>query len=479
MTYSNSNLYYLIIIGILYNSYMVAQCNSWEAHPQGIEYAKEQHVLYRDWLNNKQYQKAFPIWKALFLNVQSPKEAPNRHFKDGIYLYYNLAKIETNSTKKIVLIDTLINLYQQQENCLGKNTSNKVWMGYHLYVLQAEPSIVVEAFQEALQLGGHQTSSTVIFPMAQLSVYLYQKKHPTFTKKYVTALYHQLKDLVDQNKNNPIYLEKWKKAEQEFLRIQDYLSTIWDCNFFENHWRPLYLQDSNNIKQNEEILSILEKKCGQNTKFYQLVQQQQQALQTQNSLSCTLFVPISELPPYQQGMHYEMLSRKCLKNNDSLQYKTHRANAFALYEAAIVANDSTINSKEKAELAYRIAYEYFIHEAFPKAKKWCRIASVHQPKWGAPYILVGNLYINSYTTCKLSAPSTWEGNAVIWVALDEWRKAKKIDASVKEIANKRIQRYEKYLPSSEEVFQQTLQIGAPYFVDCWIQQKTTVQVAPN
>jgi hypothetical protein len=266
MIYFSCDNCLLIILIILSGNSLLAQCNSWEGSPNGIEQAKEQHIVYRDLFNSKQYKKAFPVWKELYQSVQTPKEAPSRHFKDGIKFYYTFAKTETNPKTKTAYINTLIELYQQQENCLGENASDKVWFGYHLYSLQINPSLAIEAFEAALRLDGNKTSKTVILPLAQLSVYLHQKKHPKFTKEYLTNLYHQLKKLAEAN-NTPVYLEKWKKAEQEFLRIQDHLNTIWDCAFYEDKWKPLYLTDSNNTTQNREILKVIGRTCGKKTPF--------------------------------------------------------------------------------------------------------------------------------------------------------------------------------------------------------------------
>lgn len=470
MTCFSCDNYLLVILLLFYGNSLQAQCNSWEGHPKGIEQAKEQHVLYRDLFNSKQYKKAFPIWEALFQSVQSPKEVPNRHFKDGIKLYYTFAKAEKNAKKKAAYIDLIIDLYQQLENCLGENGTDKVWLGYHLYALQADPSLAIEAFEAALRLDTQQTSSIVILPLAQLSVYLYQKRHPKFTKAYLTNLYHQLKELAE-TKNTAPYLEKWAKAEQEFLRVQEHLNSIWGCDFYVEQYKPMYFKDSNNIEQNKEILEVLGKKCGQENPFYLQVAYRQEYLTV---MTCTLYGP--PLSIHQQGQYQENRARYFLKKGDSLQYKTYRDKAFEFYEEAIHKNDSTLSAKESAELAYRIAYEAFQKDDFPKARKWCRTASSFQPNWGEPYILVGNLYASSYSKCASNNPHNLDGKVVVWVALDEWKKAKRIDPSIEEKVNKRIHTYQKYLPPYNHIFQKTLTIGAPYTVGCWIQQKTTIQV---
>lgn len=455
---------------MLFGNKLEAQCNSWEGYSEGIEAAKERHIVYRDLLNSKQYEKAFPIWKALFQSVQSPKEAPSRHFKDGIKCYYTFAKEEKNAKKKASYIDLLLDLYQQQENCLGENGADKVWLGYHLYSLRADPNLAIAAFEAALRLDGNKTSKTVILPLAQLSVYLFQKKHPKFTAEYLTNLYHQLKALAEHN-NTPAYLEKWEKAEQEFLRTQKHLTSIWGCDFYVDQWKPLYLKDSNNTDQNKEILKVLARTCAKDRPFYWRVARHQEYLQV---MVCHL--PRTPSSIHEQGKHQEIRARFFLKKGDSTQYTIYRNKAFEFYEEAINKKDSTLSAKESAELSYRIAYEAYQKDDFPKARKWCRTASSYQPNWGEPYILVGNLYASSYSQCASNNLYNLDGKIVVWVALDEWHKAKRVDPSVEEKVNKSIHIYQKHLPLYNYIFQKDLAIGAPYTVGCWIQQKTKIQV---
>lgn len=473
-----SKHYWLIVVGVLWTTALFAQCNSWEAYPKGVEVAKEKHQLYRDLFRSKKYTMAFPIWRALFQSVKAPKEAPSRHFKDGIKMYRELAKKEVNKDKKSLLMDTIVDLYQQLESCIGKNTMDKAWLGYSLYALKSQPVLAMEAFQEALDLGKGKTPSMVIVPAAQLAIYLYKKKHPKFTKTYLMNLYYQLKGLVEYNDNhrkekNTTYHEKWAKAENEFLKCQDELDNIWDCDFFENKWRPAYFTDSNQIEQNKIILNVLKKKCGTASLFYQQVEAHQAFL----LLNICEGTPIKELPTYQQAICREKQAAAFLKRGDTLRSEDYLAKAYDLYHQALEKEENTgMTAEETGTLYYKLAYRYFLEANYVKARKFCRQASRYRPKWGEPYLLVGNMYIQSSKTCQTNDPKNLNGKVVIWVALDEWRKAKKIDATVASSATKSINTYKKYLPLNSNAFQAGLGEGQVYKVGCWIQQKTTVQV---
>lgn len=468
--------YWLIVIGLLWGNVLCAQCNSWEAHPNSIAVAKEKHQMYRTLFRSQKYETAFPIWRALFQSVKAPKEAPSRHFKDGIKMYRELAKKENDKERKALLVDTIVDLYQQLEHCVGKNTIDKAWLGFSLYALRSQPILAMEAFQEALDLGKNSTPNMVIVPVAQLAVYLYQQKHPRITKAYLTNLYYQLEELVNYNRQHNkekglIYQKKWEKAKEEFLKRQNDLDGIWGCDFFEKKWKSVYTVDSNQLEQNKTILKILKQKCGTSSLFYQRVE----AHQTFLLLNTCKGIPIDELSIYQQAICREKQADVFLKKGDTLQSEKYLSNAYELYHKALEV-DVTMDEEEKGTLYYRLAYQYFLEKNYIKSRQFCRQAARYRPDWGEPYLLVGNMYIGSIKKCKTEKLKNLNGKVVIWAALDEWKKAKQVDPSVASRATQNIKTYTKYLPLVEEVFQADLEIGAVYEVGCWIKQKTTVQV---
>lgn len=474
MTNYFNNSYWLIIAGILWGTALSAQCNSWEAHPKSVDVAKEKHQMYRDLFRSKKYEMAFPIWRALFQSVKAPKEAPSRHFKDGIKMYRVLAKQEVTKEKKALLVDTIVDLYQQLENCVGKNTVDKAWLGFSLYALRSQPVLAMEAFQESLDLGGNTTPSMVVVPAAQLAIYLYQQKHPTFTKAYLTRLYYQLQELVESNlidQKEGDYQAKWKKAKSEFLKKQDELDGIWGCDFFEKKWKAIYITDSNVVVQNKLILNILKSKCGEISLLYQRIKANQVSL----LLNTCNGTPINELTIYQQAICREKQANVFLKKGDTLQSENYLSKAHELYHEAL-KEETTMTHEESGTLYYKLAYQYFLKGNYTNARQFCRQASRYRPHWGEPYLLIGNMYVGSVNTCQTKEPKNLNGKVVIWAALDEWKKAKQIDPSIESRAMKNINIYKKYLPLNSNAFQAGLEKGKVYEIGCWIKQKTTVQV---
>ena len=103
-----------------------------------------------------------------------------------------------------------------------------------------------------------------------------------------------------------------------------------------------------------------------------------------------------------------------------------------------------------------------------KARELALKAVSIRTNWGEPHILIGQLYADSKSSCSsISLP-----NAVYWVAVDMFLKAKTIDPSVEEKANKLILAYSKYFPNKEEAFFQNVTEGNSYSIGCWINETT-------
>ena len=90
-------------------------------------------------------------------------------------------------------------------------------------------------------------------------------------------------------------------------------------------------------------------------------------------------------------------------------------------------------------------------------------------------MLIGRLYASSGPLC--GPGRGWDSQIVTWPAIDMWNKAKRVDANVAAEANKFINRYVKFMPTIEDVFQRGLKEGSSFRVGCWIDETTTIRVA--
>jgi hypothetical protein len=96
------------------------------------------------------------------------------------------------------------------------------------------------------------------------------------------------------------------------------------------------------------------------------------------------------------------------------------------------------------------------------------------PNYGAPYMLIGNMY--AATAASVYPDDPVLRKTVYYAAVDKFQKARQVDPSVAENANKFISTYSQYFPTKEEVFMHpNLNEGQPFTVGGWIGERTTVR----
>ena len=127
-----------------------------------------------------------------------------------------------------------------------------------------------------------------------------------------------------------------------------------------------------------------------------------------------------------------------------------------------------------ANLELFLAKAYFGAGDFSSARVHAKKAASHKSGWGEPYMLIGDMYVESIKKCtdetdgKLKTP--------YWVAVDMYKKAKSVDASVAGKASAQIAKYSQYFPAKSDAFFYNLTEGSDYTVGCWINETTKVRV---
>ena len=129
------------------------------------------------------------------------------------------------------------------------------------------------------------------------------------------------------------------------------------------------------------------------------------------------------------------------------------------------------DSDTKAIYYLGLAKALYKQNKKPDARENALKAAELKSNWGEPYIVIGQLYAESSAECSdLSLPKS-----IYWVAVDMFNKAKAVDPSFQEEANKYIILYSQYYPKKEDAFFLSLKEGDSYTVKCWINETTRVR----
>ena len=136
------------------------------------------------------------------------------------------------------------------------------------------------------------------------------------------------------------------------------------------------------------------------------------------------------------------------------------------------AVDMSETDDEKAEYTMSIAKAHSYKKSYSNARTFALKAAKLKSGWGAPYILIGDCYAQSYKTCDDGELGRY---GVYWVAVDKYRKAKAVDASVASVASKKIASMSSRYPATKDVFFYGKKTGDSYTVGCWINESTTIK----
>ena len=125
----------------------------------------------------------------------------------------------------------------------------------------------------------------------------------------------------------------------------------------------------------------------------------------------------------------------------------------------------------KAEKAYAAAAVLASVKKLSKAKSYCLKAMSLNPNYGAPYILLANLYATSPNWSEESALN----KCTYFVIVDKLQRAKSVDPSVAEEANRLISTYARHTPETKDLFMLGYKSGDRITVGGWIGETTTIR----
>jgi tetratricopeptide (TPR) repeat protein len=120
---------------------------------------------------------------------------------------------------------------------------------------------------------------------------------------------------------------------------------------------------------------------------------------------------------------------------------------------------------------YKVGAIYLSLKQPAKAREYARKAIGLNSKFGDPYILIAQCYVSS---------PNWHNDKVLngcvyYAAIDKLNRAKAVDPTVKDQANKLISQYSNYTPSTDELFMRGYSKGKSITIGGWINETTTIR----
>lgn len=417
---------------------------------------EDNYVIYRDFLKRGTYDQAFELWKKVYEVAPAADGKRTTVFDDGIWFYKRIYSGETDEATKAQYEVSILAFFDEIADCYGKPEwvgARKAFEQYYTFGAK-DKTAIYNQFKAYIDKDDLKTQAFVFNPFTALLLELHGegKISNEEAQKYEA----KIREIIAHNlaTAKPADKEAWEIVDSYApIRLEEFETTkgFFNCDYISNKYYPIYLE---NPEDCDNILTVLSR-----MKFSGCTKESSAKYAEIYSKYASKCVETPEPGPYK-------LALDCLKNAD------YNCSIEKLTQAESEATDSN----KKAKYNFLKAKIYYAHlKKFSKAREYALKAADQRSGWGEPYLMIGRLYASSGPLC--GSGRGWNSQVVTWPAIDVWNKAKSVDPSVTEDANKLIRKYQQYMPSVEDIFQRQLKEGDAFRVPCWIQRNTTVRAA--
>jgi hypothetical protein len=397
--------------------------------------------LFNQYFQTKKYVESFPYF--YYLLTHAPCVSKNITY-NGPVIIKKVLLLDEYKPRFAGLVDTIMLCHELRIKFYGREGYVKgKWANDMAKLQPPKRQEALAMFAESIELQGNKTSYTV--PTWYMQAATKELKYKRLSLDSVIAIYDQMNAIVQYNlesqAGNAKKLAKWQKAEENITK----LLTPWlDCDKLIEVKKPQLEAKPDDLDQIKQVLSLLDRgKCTEKDYYLEL----------------------SEIVAAKEPSAEAFLSlAKAFKG------KGKDSKAKTYFSKAVEAGIE--NVEEKAETYYTLGVYALSDGQLSTSRNYARKALEAKADMGKSYLLIGDAYASSSSSCKDDKLS---GKSVFWAAVDKYYRAKSIDPSVSETADKKIAKYSAYFPDKETAFFLGLNNGDSYTVGCWIGESTTVR----
>lgn len=391
--------------------------------------------LYKTYYNQKNYKMAMDFWRKAF--YECPLSSQNMHLH-GTRMY----KAFYNQTKDKAYIDSLVMVYDARIKYFGEEAYQKGRLGLDLWDLGSEdPELLKLSYAtlgDAINLSPRSTHPNILMIYMAATQRLFDSE--SITNEEVISNYGVVSDVLDKriaSGNRPADLGAKDNIDAIFKA-----SGAGTCEGLTSLFTDKVNAAPHDIALLKQVLGLLDDAgCNDSDLFYlaaeNLYKQERSALAAYS---------LAEM------------------NADKFDYDQ----AEFYYKEAIEMEDDNF---KKSNYYTKLATIRLSKQDNRGARDYAKSAISLDANNGTAYMLIGNAYAGQ----KISS-NDLENQAVYWVAVDYFRKAKEIDPSLADRVNDAIGQCEKVYPQKKELFfMGILEEGVSYKVGGWIDENTTVR----
>lgn len=395
-------------------------------------------LIYKDYLDSEP-KLALKLWKVAYKTC--PKSQKSLYI-NGVKMYGNLADKEKDPVKKTAYLDTMLSIYDQRIEMFGQRGFVLGYKGQSMLSNGLDKDETFATFDEAIKITGNKTQAGTLVGMMFTIINL--EKAGKKTKEEVVEMFEKTTAICAVNKDKPKKGDRYAKAQE---KISSVTSPYLDCTVLVPLAEKNFEANKTNIDWLRNTVNLLRKnKCYESTEgavIYGKVAESYFAIEPSASGAA--------------GIATIYLSKK------------DYSEAIVWFEKSVEMAET---DDEKADYTMSIAKSHSYKKSYSSAKSFALKAASLKSGWGEPYILIGDCYAQSSSTCDDGELGRY---GVYWVAVDQYKKARSVDGSVASIANKKIASISSRYPETKDVFFYGKKDGDAYTVGCWINESTTIK----
>ncbi|MDR0367934.1 MAG: tetratricopeptide repeat protein [Bacteroidales bacterium] len=436
--------------------------------------------LYREVFRQNNYKEAYKPWKAV---LDSCPMSTKNVFVNGPTILDYLIKEEKDSLQREAYIQELFDLFELRVKCYP--TDEAYVLGrIGVYMVKYRPTQYKEALdymEKAIELGKAETSPQVLDLYFQTAE-VYMRREKLETEVMIDA-YDKVTEVLDAMLNDAEINQE--KVMREIYNLRDDLDS--GKISLEDYQATYQTKEKDSVKAANELTQLRNVNNNMNIRFskyadcdilMQIYTKKFEANRQDTRVllqiikffpkaktKCTdndlFFSAVEEL--YKQSPNaniaYYMGNAKYQKG----EYKealTYLEQAFTMYE----------KESDKIKTHFLMADCYRQMGQYSLARETVYKILKLSPNDGRVYIFVGNLYMGAASSCEGNVPG-----AAYWAAADKFAKAKAVDPTVAEDAQKQLNIAVQHFPPTEAYFNHGLSKGQSYKIECWIGETTTIR----
>lgn len=421
----------LIIVGLVLSLTTFAQ-GKYGATPEDSVKCIES-LIYKDYMKNDP-KLALSLWRVAYKTCpQSQKSL----YINGVKMYEGLAKKAKDDAQKELYLDTLFSIYDQRIEMFGQKGFVLGYKGQSMLVHRTDKKEeTFNILNEAVSITKNKTQSGTAVALMFATINL--EKEGKKTKEEVVAMYENLAGICAANKDGK-YADKYAQALE---KIQNVSSPYLTC---------------------ETLVPMAEKSFEANKDNVDWLRRTVKLLKVKKCYEAEIFSKIAEayfaLEPSAEGA--EGMGKLFLGKKDYDK-------AIEFFKKAL---DMAETDEEKAQYSLSVAEAYLYAKSYSSAKSYA-LKALGFKTWGEPYIVIGDAYMYSAKSCDDGKLGKY---GAYWAAVDKYSKAKSVDGSVADEANKKIARASANYPLTKDAFFHSVKTGDTYKCACWIGETTTVR----